>query len=145
HNDFAYPLGKHKLPVPCAPYTLGLCIAISGQDNIPAEKVAFIIEIYNVADVNSTHKFQLNEDVLGNKFSMSNHTSQVLVQIISIPINLTVQHFNKDYLIFIGFWCRDLDFEFKYFTYSPLEKKIVTEGTLKEGNLLTDELTRIRE
>jgi hypothetical protein len=122
-----------------------ILIRIKNESHIPADKVAFIIDIYNVANVNSTHKFEHHEDVLGNKFSMSNHTSQVLVQIISLSINLTVQHYNKDYLIFVGYWCRDLDFEFKYFTYSPLEKKIVNEGTLKDGNLLTDELLRIRE
>ncbi|GGF25597.1 hypothetical protein GCM10011518_38670 [Flavobacterium limi] len=33
HNDFAYPHGQHKLPVLCVPYTIELCIAISGLDS----------------------------------------------------------------------------------------------------------------
>ncbi|MCK8143332.1 ATP-binding protein [Flavobacterium sp. I-SCBP12n] len=118
-------------------------IRIQNESRIPADKVAFIVDIYNVADVNSSHQFEIQKDILANKFSMSNHTIQVLVQIISIPIKLNIRHFNKDYLIFVGFWCRDLDFDFKYFTYSPSEKKIVTIGTLKDGGLLTDELNRI--
>lgn len=122
-----------------------IIVRIKNESHIPAEKVAFIIDVYNVTDVNSTFKFNLNEDTLGNKFSMANHSSQVLVQIISLPINFTVQHDYKDYIIFVAFWCRDLDFDFKYFTYSPLEKKIVTEGTMKKGTLLLDELKRIQQ
>ncbi len=120
-------------------------LRIKNESNIPADKVSFIIDIYNVENVVSTHKFELLEDPLGNKFSMSNHAQQVLVQIISLPINFKIQHFGKDYLIFVAFWCRDLDFDFKYFTYSPSEKKIVTEATFKNGESLLDELTRIRE
>jgi hypothetical protein len=122
-----------------------ILVSIKNESRIPADKVAFIIDVYNVAEISSTHNFEFHEDVLGNKFSMSNHTNQVLVQIISLPIYLNVRHFNKDYLIFVAFWCRDLDFEFKYFTYSPFEKKIISEGTMTEGKLLADELKRIRE
>ncbi|GGC94422.1 hypothetical protein GCM10011508_21940 [Flavobacterium lutivivi] len=122
-----------------------IVINIINESQIPADKVAFIIDIYNVANINSQHEFRFYEDLLGNKFSMSSHVKQVLVQIISIPILLNVQHLSKDYLIFVGFWCKDLDFEFKYFTYSPFEKKIVSEGTILEGVLLEHELNRIQE
>jgi len=120
-------------------------LRIKNESNIPADKVSFIIDVYNIDNIVSTHNFEFFEDPLGNKFSMSNHSKQVLVQIISIPINFKVQHFGKDYLIFVAFWCKDLDFDFKYFTYSPFEKKIVTEATFKNGKLLLDELNRIRE
>jgi hypothetical protein len=120
-------------------------LRIKNESNIPADKVSFIIDIYNVENVVSTQQFELFEDPLGDKFSMSNHSKQVLVQIISLPINFKVQHFGKDYLIFVAFWCRDLDFDFKYFTYSPSEKKIVTEATFKKGKLLLEELNRIKE
>lgn len=153
HGIIQALFNKRRVPLLSADVTITeidkqndkLFIRIKNESQIPADKVSFIIDIYNVADVNSTYKFSLQEDVLGNKFSMSNHTNQVLVQIISLPINLNIKHFDKDYLIFVAFWCRDLDFDFKYFTYSPFEKKIVTEATMKKGRLLIDELKRIRE
>lgn len=122
-----------------------ILLRIKNESNIPADKVSFIIDIYNVKNIESAYQFELFEDPLGDKFSMSNHSKQVLVQIISLPIKFKVKHFRKDYLIFVAFWCRDLDFDFKYFTYSPFEKKIVTEATFKNGKLLLDELNRIRE
>lgn len=121
-----------------------IIVRIQNESQIPAEKVAFIIDVYNVEKVMSAQKFILQKDILGNKFSASSNTSQVLVQIVSLSINFDVKHLNKEYLIFVGYWCRDMDFDFKYFTYSPIEGKIITEGTLKEGELLTDELNRIR-
>jgi hypothetical protein len=122
-----------------------ILVRIKNESHIPADKVSFLIDVYNVNKVESTYNFELIRDPLGNKFSMASHTSQVLVQIISLPICFNVQHFGKDYLIFVAFWCRDLDFDFKYFTYSPSEKKIVTEATFKKGKLLLDELNRIAE
>lgn len=98
-------------------------VRIKNESHIPADKVSFLIDVYNINNIDSTYKFELFEDPLGNKFSISNHANQVLVQIISLPINFKVEHFGKDYLIFIAFWCRDLDFDFKYFTYSPFDKK----------------------
>lgn len=120
-------------------------VRIKNESRIPADKVSFIVDIYNVNKVESDYKFELIEDTLGNKFSMSESSRQILVQVISLPIRFKVQHFNKDYLIFVAFWCKDVDFDFKYFTYSPSEKKIITEATFKTGELLLNELNRIRE
>lgn len=118
-------------------------VRIVNESNIPADKVSFIVDVYNVNKVESIYNFDFINDPLGNKFCLSNHLNQVLVQIISFSIDFTVQHYNKDYLIFVGFWCRDIDFDFKYFTYSPYYDKIVNEGTMKKGKLLIDELKRI--
>lgn len=122
-----------------------ILVCIKNESHIPADKVSFIIDIYNVNKVESANMFELIRDPLGNKFSMADHAKQVLVQVINLPIRFNIQHFSKDYLIFIAFWCRDSDFDFKYFTYSPSEKEIVTEATFKKGKLLLDELNRIRE
>lgn len=120
-------------------------VRIKNDSHVPADKVSFLIDIYNVNKVISNHTFEFQRDTLGNKFSMADHTKQVLVQVIGLPVRFDVQHFGKDYLIFVAFWCRDSDFDFKYFTYSPSAKEIVTEATFKKGRTLTDELTRIKE
>ncbi len=121
-----------------------ITVTIRNESKIPAEKVSFLVDIYNINKLHSKHNFIFFEDSLGDKFSLSDSSSQVLVQIIGLPINFTVEHNLNEYLIFIGFWCRDLDFEFKYFTYSPKTKKII-EGKLDEGPTLIEELNRIKE
>jgi hypothetical protein len=122
-----------------------ILVRIKNESHIPADKVSFLIDIYNINKVESTNVFELIRDPLGNKFSMADHAKQVLVQVIGLPVRFNVKHFGKDYLIFVAFWCRDSDFDFKYFTYSPSEKEIVTEATFKNGKSLLDELNRIKE
>lgn len=122
-----------------------ILVRIKNDSHIPADKVSFLIDIYNVNKVISNHNFEFQGDTLGNKFSMADHPKQVLVQMIGLPIRFEVQHFGKDYLIFVAFWSRDSDFDFKYFTYSPSVREVVTEATFKKGRTLTDELTRIKE
>jgi hypothetical protein len=123
--------------------TDNIVVRIKNESTIPAEKVSFIIDIYNIKNVESIYNFNYQDDQLGEKFSMSNNSDQVLVQIINLPIHFKIEHIKKDYLIFVAFWCRDVDFDFKYFTYSPNDKKIITEATYNEGMLLLDELERI--
>jgi hypothetical protein len=126
-------------------YSDKINVIIKNESQNPADKVSYLIDIYNVSNIESVHNFEFQRDSLGNKFSMANQAKQVLVQVIGLPISFDVQHLGKDYLIFVAFWCRDSDFDFKYFTYSPSVKEIVTEATFKKGKNLTDELTRIRE
>lgn len=119
-------------------------IRITNDSIIPADKVSFIIDIYNVDQVISDFNFRCFDDSLGKKYSMSNKADQVLVQVISIPIDVHIRHKNSEYLIMVGYWCKDLDFDYTFFTYSPLEKKIITKGTLDSGFLFTEELERIK-
>lgn len=122
-----------------------IVVSIKNESSVPAEKVAYIIDVYNVEQVKSNYNFQFTEDTLGNKFCFTGHTEQVLVQVINLPIKFEIQHSGKEYLILVAFWCRDLDFDFKFFTYSPNEKKIVREATFKNGVKLLDELNRIKD
>lgn len=120
-----------------------IVVSICNKSQVPAEKISYIVDVYNVTSVESRNRFELVEDTLGNKFSMFGNTENVLVQIIKFPIPFEVKHTHNEYLVFVAFWCRDLDFDCKYFTYSPIQKKIITEGTMKTGTLLLDELKRI--
>ncbi|HEX8015565.1 MAG TPA: ATP-binding protein [Flavobacterium sp.] len=121
-----------------------IIVSIKNESSIPAEKVSYIIDVYNVEQIKSNYSFKFFEDSLGEKFCFTGHTEQVLVQVINLPIKFDLQHSGKDYLIFVAFWCRDLDFDFKFFTYSPSQKKIVKEATFKQGERLIDELNRLR-
>ncbi|WP_343613314.1 ATP-binding protein [Flavobacterium sp.] len=122
-----------------------IVISIKNESSIPAEKVAYIIEVYNVDQIKSNHSFKFVEDPVFNKFCATGHTDQVLVQVISLPIRFDLLHLGKDYIIFVGFWCRELNFDFQFITYSPIEKQIIKEATFKEGEKLIDELYRIKD
>lgn len=118
-------------------------VRIQNESPIPADKVSFIIDVFNVEKVESKFTFIPMEDALGKKFSMSNSAKNVLVQIISVSIEFQVQHFGQEYLIMVGYWCKDLDFDFKFISYSPNDRKFISEGYLNKGDLLTKELERI--
>ncbi len=119
-------------------------ISIRNNSFIPADKVSFIVEIYNVKFVDGDLIFRFRDDMLGKKFATQVNTDQVLVRVISIPIYFQVQHNNSEYVIMVGYWCKDLDFYFTFYTYSPTERRIVTKGNLDSGSLLIEELDRIK-
>lgn len=122
-------------------------VKIMNKSSFPADKVSFIVEIYNVNNVESKFSFINNQnDELGPKFSLSEKTDQILAQIISIPIDLVVEHLGSEYLIFVGYWSKDSDFDFNYETYNPQKMKVTGRGSLKDSEtLLTDELKRISQ
>jgi len=120
-------------------------VSIQNKSNIPAEKVSFIVEAYKVDKIHSRYNFdEIPEDKLGRKLSLNQSTDQLLVQVISFPIDFTVFHNNNEYIITISYWCRDLDFDMKYWTYNPNLKKIVCEDKLKYDKVsLLDEIERL--
>lgn len=120
-----------------------IIIDVKNISTIPAEKVSFIVDIYNIDKIDSKWKFDFIKDSLGDKYSLCINLDQVLVQIISRPVKFSIKHLNKNYLISVAFWSRDLDFDFVYFLYSPEQKSITKEGTLKKGNLFLDELKNL--
>ncbi len=151
HGIIQALFNKRKLPLLLADITISkldeyrsdIVLCIRNQSNVPAEKVSFLVDIYNVKFIDSARNFEFVKDSLGDKYSNSGHSDQILVSVINIPIRFKVTHLKKDFLIFIGYWCRDLDFEFQYFTYSP-ENETMIKGSRLEGPLLVDELKRIQ-
>ena len=119
-------------------------VSLRNKSNIPADKVSYLIDIYNTEDVNSQLKVSQGPDYLGHKYTISGHSNQVLVQIISLPIDLEIIHRNEEYIIFVGFWCKDLDFDFVFWTYNPNSRQIVCEDRLEfEKTNLVDEINRV--
>ena len=121
-------------------------VLIKNESSIPADKVSFIIDVYNISGVESDIKFILQHDSLGDKFTMSNKSNQILASVISIPLDFKVIHKSKEYIVFVGYWCKDTDFSFQFMTYNPINVEVVNSGSLKEGGAsLLDELKRIEE
>lgn len=151
HGIIQALFNKRKLPLLLADITISkldehrsdIVLCVRNQSNVPAEKVSFLVDIYNIKFIDSARNFEFVKDSLGDKYFNSGHSDQILVSVINIPIRFKVTHLKKDFLIFIGYWCRDLDFEFQYFTYSP-ENETMIKGSRLEGPLLLDELKRIQ-
>lgn len=126
--------------------TDNLYVSIHNESTIPADKVSFIIDIYNIADIESKFTFRFIKDVLGDKFVLSDKTDQILVQVISIPINAKIMHKGEEYAIMVGYWCKDLDFYAKFGIYNPETEIFTQKGTFENDlELFTKELDRIKE
>ncbi len=120
-----------------------ITVSIKNNSVIPADKISFIVEVYNINRIENSNSFVLQKDTLGDKFVCSISSDKVLVRVISIPITFTVLHNNQEYLVSANFWCKDADYDFRYISYSPKKQEFISEGTLETGELLTDTLNRI--
>ena len=118
--------------------------SIMNLSDIPADKVSFLVDVYNVNDVEC--KFGVNgvPDTLGYKYTISGNADNVLVRVLSMPIEFTVNHKMEEYVIFVGFWCKELDFDFKFWTYNPSLNQITCEDRFHyEKVSFIDELERV--
>ena len=121
-----------------------ITVSIKNKSNIPADKVSFIVDVYNVKELESEFGVREGPDFLGYKFTTSGNASQVLVEVISMPINFIVTHKYEEYIVFIGYWCKEAEFDFKFWTYSPQIDEIVCEDRLQyEKTNLIDEIQRV--
>jgi hypothetical protein len=122
-----------------------ICVSIRNLSKIPAEKVSFMVEAYKVEEIQSRFHFsETLQDSLGRKLSLNQSTDQLLVSVISFPIDFTVFHKGNEYIITVAYWCKDLDFDFQFWTYNPRLGKIVCEDKLKyEKVSLIDEIERL--
>lgn len=124
--------------------TTQLTVFIRNQSEIPADKVSFLIDVYNVNDIESKWHFDEVDDFLGRKFSMSSSAGQVLVQVISTSIKFTVDHQNDEFLVMAGFWSLQNDFDLKFWTVDPKSSKIVNEGAFDSELTLTEALKKLK-
>lgn len=117
-----------------------LTVSFQNASNIPADKVGFLIDVYNVINVKPDDTFTEKDDDLGRKFTMINNTGAVLVRVISANIEFSVVHKPKkeNFLVMAAFWSLECDFDYKFWTISPSENKIINEGnfTTLDPNLV---------
>jgi len=122
-------------------------VRIQNDSNIPADKVSFGIDVFNVLNVENDHEFYKTKDnYLGEKFTLSGSFSQVLVRVISIPIDFYVTHKNDEYIILVSYWSKDTDFDFQFWTFNPSENRIICADQLEyENTSFIDEIERIKK
>jgi len=120
-------------------------VLIRNESSIPADKVGIVVDIFNISNVKSNFRFKPLHDKLGDKLSMTYNSDAILPSVLSIPIDFTIEHKNNEYIVYVGYWCKDHDFEFQFITYNPFFEEYVNSGSSKESNVsLTDELDSIR-
>jgi predicted HTH transcriptional regulator len=116
-------------------------ISIHNNSPIPADKISYIVEVINAEVIGEDHKFKtLNDAVFGKKYSFNETTNQVLVQVLSIQEKFRILSQSSEYIIMVGYWCKDVDFNADFWTinsksletvfnakYNSQEKSIVDE------------------
>lgn len=116
-----------------------LDVSIRNESNTPADKVSFIIDVYNVLSAVGNASFDLiHDEVLGDKHSLSGNASQVLVSMIAIGMKIKVRHKGSKYLVAVSFWSKQSDFDCTFFLLQPNSDKIETSNWLDQGPSLVD-------
>jgi len=121
-------------------------INLYNRSKIPADKVSFIVDIYNVVGMTYQNLDTpgIIDEILGQKFSITANASHVLVQVLSLPIDFKVKHKKEEYITVVSYWCIDSNYDFKFWTYDPVNQLIVCEDKFKYENVnLFDEFRRI--
>lgn len=92
-------------------------IKISNNSNQPADKVGFIISLFNAKTASRFFEPHYATEVLN--FTYSNHHQGVLVRNTSIHVDLEVSHDNREFLIWISYWSKERDYDFDYYHFRP--------------------------
>ena len=95
---------------------------------VPAEKLNFLIDVYNVHSQISEIDFR--EKIIDNdakQYIYSDQASQILVSSTSMDITFNVVHLNMKYAISASYWCRDTDFDSIAFIIDPTTDSITSE------------------
>jgi len=108
-----------------------IIFSIHNDSEIPADKVAFIVDVFNVVSVYGNSKFNEMEDELRiKKFFYSEATDRVLASVIQIGDSFKLKHYRKNYIISVNYWCKETDFDSTYFIVDT------TNGTISSHNWL---------
>lgn len=118
-----------------------LDVIIQNSSTIPADKVSFIIDVYNVINAVGPVTFErVSDGVLGEKFSFSGNGTQVLVSVISLILKIKVRHKGKRYLVSVSYWCLDCDYDSTYFLIDPTTNEIQSRHWLDENVSIVDQI-----
>lgn len=114
-------------------------IRIQNKSKTPADKVSFIVDIYNIVKPVDNSKFILStENDFGEKYSASVNSNQVLVRVISIGFDFRLHHRNQKYLVTVSYWSKEVDFDSTYFIINPKDNTIVSKHWLDDDAQLLD-------
>lgn len=115
-----------------------LDVRIQNLSTTPADKVSFIIDVFNVASITDNNFVSSTEADFGQKFSASINTNQVLVRVISVGHTFKLKNRNQKYLVAIYYWSKDSDFDGTHFIIDPINNSITTKHWLDDGANLLD-------
>lgn len=119
-------------------------IRLKNISKIPAERIAFVIEVYNADSVIPSSAYdEVFDDYFGRKHSRSVDTDKVLANVIHIPNELYINHSGQLYIVSIGFWSVQSEYNGKFILVDP--EKQVTEIHFwdEENNSIIDVFDRI--
>jgi hypothetical protein len=121
-------------------------VSFTNKSNIPAEKVGYIIEAYYVSDLLCDVNVSIGQDSFGRKFSITDTIDRTVVQVIRYSLDFLIHHRNMEYMIFVGYWSKENDFDFQYWTYNPQKQEIVATDNMKNQKCsFENELNRLKD
>lgn len=108
-----------------APNLTKFHISLSNLSKIPADAVSYIVEIYNIVEVvDGGDFFTRQDDSVGIKYSYFHSTEKVLVRIVSMPIDFSIYHNQKEVVLTISFWSKNSDFDSILWKYDTVKREI---------------------
>lgn len=121
-----------------------LNVSLHNESSIPADKVSFIVELFNISETDNNF-IESDDEVLGKKFSLSKKLDQVLASVISFGVDFKVRHTSKKYLVSVSFWSRESDFDCVYFIIDPISNSILSKYWLDENENLVDAIKQLKD
>jgi hypothetical protein len=121
-------------------------VIIQNTSPTPAEKICYIIDVYNVSSVTGPTLFdKINDEILGEKHSFSGYNSQVLVTVISLIIRIKVRNNKQKYVVSVSYWSRECDYNNTYFLIDPKTQDVQSRNWLDENINLIDQIRLLKE
>jgi hypothetical protein len=101
-------------------------IAIGNESQYPADKVTYIIEIYNAFDIFSDHKLrQVKASDHVRKFSQVFYPDLVIPKGIQERKSFRVVHLHRDILVSVVFWSATSNIDYRYAWFHPKRDTLV--------------------
>lgn len=118
--------------------------SIHNDSEIPADKVAYIVDVFNIESVDGNSRFrEVEDELIKKKFTCSDSSNQVLVSVIQIGNRFKVKHNRKNYIINVSYWCKETDYNCTYFIIDPINDTIISHNWLDEGVNLIEMIKRL--
>lgn len=119
-------------------------LKIINKSNIPANKVNFIINLFNIDSTSPSAGFDFKEsEYLADGYTLHKSTDNVLVRFTEMKTTFDVKHKKLNYIVMAAFWSLESDFQSYFWTYNPNDNKIVNEGDYVDSKINIIEAIRL--
>jgi len=122
-------------------------ISFGNNAPYPADKVGFLIDVYNVEEADSGFNVVESENEF-RKYSFTKSNNSLLVRLINIQRSFKIypkkEGFKKqNYLIMAAYWCVDADIDFTFWTCNPVTLEVVNSGKLDSVDFTINDALRL--